>query len=64
MECIFPQDCMCADCKFERLEAIFEATSAWHNGERTNIEMYVPYAEDQDEIQDLPFDEDEDILPF
>ena len=80
MECIFPQDCNCFDCRFERLEAIFEATSTWHTGERTNIEMYVPvvlddvededagrclpYYEDHDPIQDLPIDQDEDILPF
>jgi hypothetical protein len=65
MECIFPRECNCPDCRFERLEAIFEATSAWHTGERTNIEMFVPYvAEDHDPVQPLPTDEDEDILPF
>jgi len=61
MECIFPQDCNCSDCRFDRFEVIYEATSAWHVGERTNI-MYV--AEDHDPVQPLPTDEDEDILPF
>jgi len=54
MECIFPQDCNCSDCRFERLEAIFEATSTWHTGERSSIEMYV--AEDHDPVQPLPTD--------
>ena len=58
MECIFPQDCNCFDCRFERLEAIFESTSVWHNGGFSDEERCQPYYEDHDEVQDLPTYED------
>ena len=69
MECIFPQDCMCADCRserhFQRMEDEYErwVNSYWdipgwdgseHLDEDEDAGRCLPYSEDHDPVQELP----------